>query len=321
MSKPEAVGLSIGIVRNDSLFTYGYGETQLGSKSIPTGSTVFEIGSVSKTFTAALLADAIRQGLVKLDDPVSKYLPDSIPPLRYDGVDVTLQMLANHTSGLPRLPANLDASRTFDSKNPYAQYNEEDLFAYLKAATFTQKPGTSYAYSNLGMGLLGTILSRRIGKPYEHLLTEIIAKPIGLRNTGISITSGKQLAQGYGNGKQPVSNWDFLALVGAGGIQSTVDDLLRYVQANLGKAPADLSTDLQLTHTPTYSNQHVHVMIGLGWHINAQTGWRWHNGGTGGFRSFIGFDPVKKTGIVVLANGQADSPDEVASRLIKVAGL
>jgi CubicO group peptidase (beta-lactamase class C family) len=230
-------------------------------------------------------------------------------------------MLANHTSGLPRLPVNLDASHTFDAQNPYAQYDEQKLFACLKAVTFTHKPGAAYAYSNLGTGLLGTVLCRRIGRSYEQLLADMIAKPIGLRNTGINLTSGKQMAQGYGNGEQAVSNWDFLAMVGAGGIRSSVDDLLRYVQANLGKAPAGLLTDLQLTHSPTYTDQNGHVTIGLGWHINARTGWRWHNGGTGGFRSFVGFDPVKKTGIVVLANAQADSPDEVASRLIKAAGL
>lgn len=321
MNKPEAVGLSIGILRNDSLFTYGYGETRLGSRDIPTGNTLFEIGSVSKTFTAVLLADAVRRGMVKLDDPVSKYLPDSLPPLRHDGIDVTLQMLANHTSGLLRLPTNLKSGSLFNPQDPYAHYDEQELFSYLKTVTFTHKPGTAYDYSNLGMGLLGAILSRRACKSYEQLLTDVIIKPLALSNTFVTLPAGRQLAQGYNHVGEAVHSWNFKALTGAGGIRSTVNDLSRYLQANLGKAPAKLLTDLQMTQPPTYTEKTSHVTIGLGWHINPKTGWWWHNGGTGGFRSFVGFNPTKKTGIVVLTNAQIDSPDEVANQLIKAAGL
>ncbi|QKZ11744.1 serine hydrolase [Spirosoma sp. KUDC1026] len=321
MSKPEAVGLSVGILRKDSLFTYGYGETRLGSRDTPTGNTLFEIGSVSKTFTAVLLADAVRQGQVKLDDRASQYLPDSLPPLRYDGVDVTLRMLANHTSGLPRLPVNLNSSRLYDPQNPYAHYDEQELFTYLKTVAFVHKPGTTYDYSNLGMGLLGTILSRRTGKLYEQLLTEVIAKPLGLSNTLITLPVSKHLAQGYDQSGKAVHSWEFKALTGAGGIRSTTDDLLLYLQANLGKAPGRLRSALQLTQQPTYTDTQSQPTVGLGWHINPKTGWRWHNGGTGGFRSFVGFDPKKKTGIVVLTNAQIDSPDEVARQLIKAVGL
>jgi CubicO group peptidase (beta-lactamase class C family) len=321
MRKPEAVGLNVGIIRNDSLFTYGYGETRTGSKNIPTGSTLFEIGSVSKTFTAVLLADAVRRGLVKLDEPVSNYLPDSLPPLRYGGVAVTLRMLANHTSGLPRLPTNLDAGPLYNPHNPYAHYDEQSLFAYLKKAQFTHKPGTVYAYSNLGMGLLGTILSRQAGKSYEQLLSEVITRPLGLSNTFVTLPADKPLVQGYDSDSKATSRWDFQALAGAGGIRSTVNDLLRYLRANLGKAPADLLKDLRLTQQSTYTEPATHITVGLGWHINSKTGWWWHNGGTGGFRSFVGFNPEKKTGIVVLTNTQTDSPDELAGRLIKAVGL
>jgi len=321
MRKPEAVGLSVGILRNDSLFVYGYGETQTGNKRIPTGNTLFEIGSVSKTFTDVLLADAVRRGLVKLDDPASNYLPDSLPPLRYDGVTVTLRMLANHTSGLPRLPTNLDAGPSYNPQNPYAHYDERSLFAYLRKAQFTHKPGSVYAYSNLGMGLLGTILSRRAGKSYEQLLAEVIIRPLGLSNTFVTLPADKQLVQGYDAEGKSAHLWDFQALTGAGGIRSTVNDLLRILQANLGKAPASLLKDLQIAQQPTHTEEATHVTVGLGWHINSKTGWWWHNGGTGGFRSFAGFNPKKKTGIIVLTNAQIDSPDEVAGQVIKAAGL
>ena len=145
------VGVSLGILRNDSLFVYGYGETAVGNGRLPDGNTAYEIGSISKTFTATLLGDAVRRGLIQLDDSVNEYLPDSIPVLQKDNAVATMVMLANHTSGLPRLPPNF-LTTNYAPNNPYRSYDQKTLFRDLKMVALRSKPGTTYEYSNLAVG-------------------------------------------------------------------------------------------------------------------------------------------------------------------------
>lgn len=322
VTNARTVGLSIGILRNDSLFTYGYGETALENGHIPDKTTLFEIGSVSKTFTSLLLASAVQRGLMKLDDPISKYLPDSLPVLQHDGVVVTLKMLANHTSGLPRMAGNWSTGANFDSQNPYAIYDEKALFAYLKKPGFRHRPGTAYEYSNLAAGLLGSILAHQSGKLYEQLLTDVITRPLGMQQTKVtfSVADTARVATGYDESGRVAPRWDFEALAGAGAIRSTTDDLLRYIQGNLGAAPPDLNQAISLTHQETFAGANPVETVGLGWHIVKRTGWLWHNGGTGGFRSFVCFHPVHKTGLVILTNA-AVPLDGLDWAIIKAASL
>ncbi len=304
------IGMSIGLIHQDTLFVYNYGETSRTNGRLPTDSTRYEIGSISKTFTATLLADMVHQKRVGLDDPVNRYLPDSIPALQRDGTAVTLRMLANHTSGLPRLPDNLDHVGS-SLNNPYQAYDDKALFTCLKTVSLISRPGTAYQYSNLGIGLLGTILARVAGKSYGQLLNSLISEPLAMKQTTLPLrsTDRRQLAQGYDATGQPTPNWDFQALAGAGGIRSSVHDLLIYIQAELGKSPARLSTAMQMTQRITFQDKQTRV--GLGWHQTAaKTGW-WHNGGTGGYASFARFDPTAKTALVILSN-TAVSVDELA---------
>ncbi len=315
-SQHPLVGLSIGIVRHDSLFRYGYGEKKAGDGQIPEATTLFEIGSVSKTFTATLLADAVRRGLLKLDDPVSQYLPDSIPSLQKDGVEVTIRMLANHTSGLPRMPNNF-MQPGFSTENPYQLYDRRALFSFLKTAKLSSTPGTTYGYSNLAVGLLGILLELRTGQSYEQQLQTVITQPLGLVHTKVSLldTDKRTLAQGHTRAGKPTSNWDFDALVGAGGIRSTVNDLLTYLQAELGRGPGPLVGVMQTTQQITFrSDQRT---IGLGWHQNkiGVVPWFLHNGGTGGYVSFASFNPQNKTALIVLSNA-AVNIDDMAISLI-----
>ena len=319
-SQHSLVGLSIGILRNDSLFRYGYGETGVGTGQIPDANTLFEIGSVSKTFTATLLADAIRRGLLRLDDPINTYLPDSIPAMQRDGVAVTIGMLANHTSGLPRQPDNFTRPG-FSEENPYRLYDRAALFAFLKTVQLSHTPGTTYEYSNLGMGLLGTILALRTGQSYEQQLQAVITKPLGLMHTKVSLLEAdkKTLAQGYFESK-PAANWDFDALVGAGGIRSTVNDLLTYVRAELGQGPKPLIGLMQTTQQITFINGQR--TLGLGWHQNriGVVSWFFHNGGTGGYASSVWFNPQNKTALIVLSNAAA-TVDDLAIALIRAGQL
>ncbi|MGA0560425.1 serine hydrolase [Larkinella sp. VNQ87] len=305
VKKANTVGLSIGIWRNDSLFTYGYGETAKGSRHVPDANTLFEIGSISKTLTATLLADAVQRGLVKLDDPVSKYLPDSIPPLQKDGVPVTLKTLSNHTSGLPRLPANLLLTAT-DMTNPYKHYDRKLLYTYLKTAILSRQPGKEYEYSNLAVGLLGTILETVNKKSYEDLIRERIAKPLGMAHTVITLRDEdrNRFAQGHNGQGNPTSSWEFQALTGAGGIRSSVTDLVPYLKAELGKGPKKMLELMKTTQQPTFVNGQTTVGLGWHWRTDSAQPWFTHQGGTGGFVTYVAFNPVRQAAVIILANSQ-----------------
>ncbi len=309
----KAVGLSIGLLRNDSLFVFGYGETTKGNKTPPTADNLFEIGSISKTFTATLLADLVERGKLKLTDPVNRYLPDSIPALQKDGKSVTLLTLSNHTSGLPRLPGNMMLANPI---NPYKAYDRNALFAFLKRVELATPPGQTLAYSNLGVGLLGTVLEIKTRQSYETMLKERVTGPLRMNHTILTISDTNKLlfVQGHDIQRNPASSWEFQSLAGAGGIRSTVNDLIRYLKAQMGAAPKSLTKAIRLTHQPTFSE--TSRQIGLGWFTDKQ-GWFYHNGRTGGFTSFAGFSPDNKMAIVVLSNASA-RVDALSQQLIEL---
>jgi CubicO group peptidase (beta-lactamase class C family) len=226
MMKKGIVGLSIGVLYNGKPFFYGYGATLEGSNNIPDEHTIFEIGSLSKTFTAMLLAIASNNGIVKLDDPINKYLPDSIPPVQYQGIPVTLKLLSNHTSGIPYMPSNMHPA---NNRNPYNDYTVSNLFSFLKQFSLERDPGQEYEYSNLAFATLGVILEKVYQKNYETLIREKICGPLGMNDTWQFIRKNDSLrfAQGYGGKGRQVSHWDLDAFAGAGALRSTAEDLLK----------------------------------------------------------------------------------------------
>ena len=207
-------------------------------------------------------------------------------------------------------------------QNPYRNYDQRALFSGLRTVTLSSKPGTTYQYSNLGVGLLGTILERKTGRSYEQSLETVITRPLGMNNTRVSLSDGDEvtLAQGHTKDGQPTPNWDFMALAGAGGIRSTVNDLLLYLRAELGKGPKLLIETMQRTHIVTFTNGQR--TVGLGWQRNrvGNEVWLMHNGATGGYVSFVGFNPQRKTALVLLCN-TAGGIDEAAFALIKAGTL
>ncbi|MES1218835.1 MAG: serine hydrolase domain-containing protein [Bacteroidota bacterium] len=313
----NSVGVSVGILKNGKAYFYNYGETAKGNNKLPTENTIYEIGSISKTFTAILLADAVNSGKVKLDDPVNKYLPDSIGKLEYEGVPVTLKTLSNHSSGLPRLPSNLPLDG-LNGLNPYKNYDVPALFSFLKNYKLTRKPGEVYEYSNLAVGLLGTIMERVNKKPYEELLIEKILTPLQMNDTRILMRKADsiKIAKGYDENGVPSSQWDFKALAGAGGIRSTVKDLVKYAAANITCTNKNLNEAIQLTHTITF--QPPAAKVALGWHIikPGNDDVIFHNGGTGGFRTYLAINPAKKNAVVIFSNS-AISDDNEGNALIK----
>lgn len=314
----KPVGLVVGVLKNGKTIFYGYGETQKGKGQLPDGQTIFGIASLTKTFTATLLALAVNEGKLKLDDPVNKYLPDSVPPLEYQGVPITLQTLANHTSGLPFMPSNFHDP--YDAKSltggSYRSYSDSDLFSFYVHFTPKRKPGGRFVYSNLGMATLGVILTRIYQKDYESLVREKICDPLGMNNTRQSFPSGNEqrIATGYIPDGRPATAWDWNALVAAGGLWSDAADLLTYANANMGKAPAELGKAMMLTHQATGNN------IGLGWQIfkRGDNEWIMHDGNTFGFSSFMVIDTRKKIAIVIQANNTTPK-DDLADAVITAA--
>ena len=280
-------------------------------------STVFEIGSITKVFTSVLLADMVARGEVKLDDPIAKFLPPGVRVPSRNGKQITLRDLATQSSGLPRLPTNL---RPASIANPYLEYGPKQLYEFLGSHTLTRDIGEKYEYSNLGVGLLGHVLSLRAGKSYEALVRERVLTPLGMASTGVALSPSMQsrFARGfnaYGEAMQP---WDFAALAGAGALRSTAADMLRFLAASLDSTVSPVAKLIARTKAAQHEADRPGNRIGLGWHIVDVFGstLTWHNGGTGGYRAFIGLDDARHRGVVVLANSTI-SPDDIGFHLLE----
>lgn len=243
----KAVGLGVGAVLSNAQ-TMVFGGKQSAEQAEPDQNSVFEIGSITKVFTTTLLADMHLAGEVQLDDPVNKYLPAHGRLACRRGDDVTLRHLATHTSGLPRLPANLTWQQ-LGSDNPYAAYSVDDLYACLAKCRLKNRPGTNSSYSNLGSGLLGHVLSLIGGGDYERLVLDRILLPLGMTDTAIHVSDEQQgrMAPGHAKG-EIIKNWDFQALAAAGAFRSTVGDMLKFLRANIDPASTPLSRTIELTH-------------------------------------------------------------------------
>jgi serine-type D-Ala-D-Ala carboxypeptidase/endopeptidase len=298
-------GVAIGVDVDGETSTFGLGRVGPDRPQPPAADTIFEIGSITKVFTATLLADMAEEGLVALDDPVQRYLPDDVrPPVR--GRPITLVDLATQTSGLPRLPKGLLRRALRESKNPYASFTVADLERAIRETRPRREPGRKVRYSNYGFGLLGHVLARRAGTSYEQLVRDRICGPLRLDDTVIELPEAKLLrvAQGHDRRGRPVPYWEFPSLAGAGALRSTVADMLVFLRAQLDGADTRLARAIGATHEPRA--RAWGDSIGFGWFRrplkdkghNAL----WHDGGTGGFRSIAGFVPETRTAVVVLAN-------------------
>jgi CubicO group peptidase (beta-lactamase class C family) len=278
---------------------------------------VFEIGSITKTFTASILADMVARGEVRLDDPVAKFLPSAAHIPSRNGRQITLVDLATQSSGLPRMPSNFTPR---DSMNPYADYTVPQMYAFLSSYQLTRDIGASYEYSNLGVGLLGHALALKAGTSYENLVTRRILTPLGMKETAITLTPSMRarLAPGHDGDGNVVPNWDLPTLAGAGALRSTANDMLTYLAANLDTSTAPLTRAMRDAHAPRRDAGAPTTQIGLAWHITARPNGKivWHNGGTGGYRSFTGFDPVRRVGVVVLCNNGTESVDDLGFHLL-----
>jgi CubicO group peptidase (beta-lactamase class C family) len=302
-AQKQSVGIVVGIIGPEGHKVIAYGPLEAGDPRPLNGDTIFEIGSMTKVFTSLLLADMVQRGEVALDDPASKYLPPSVKMPERNGRSIALVDLSTHTSGLPRMPNNFQPK---DPGNPYADYSVEQLYQFLSGYQLTRDIGSQYEYSNIGGGLLGHILARRAGMDYGSLVRSRICDPLGMNSTRITLTPEMKarLAVGHNQGLQSVENWDLPTLAGAGALRSSANDLLTFVAANLGYTKSPLAPAMAAMLKVRRPTGQPGLEIALGWHIYTTNGKEivWHNGGTGGYRSFMGFDPQARIGVVALSN-------------------
>ena len=303
------VGIVVGIIDEAGPRYYSYGRLAVSNDQPPDEHTVFEIGSISKVFTAILLADMAEHGELALDDPIQQYLPDDVTAPTRNGQSITLAHLSTHTSGLARMPDNFAPA---NPSNPYADYTIEQLYDFLGRYTLPRDIGAEYEYSNLAVGLLGQLLARRAGMDYEGLVKARLTDALGMTETGITLTPAMQdhLATGHANGIE-VENWDIPTLAGAGALRSTAHDMLRFLAANMGLTETPLYAAMQTTHQTRVENAAGGMDVGLGWHIRKSDAAEtvWHNGGTGGYRTFAGFVKGGNKGVVVLTNSTRGADD------------
>ena len=299
----QSVGIVVGVIGPDGRRIIAYGHPDKGDPRPVDGNTVFEIGSMTKVFTSLLLADMVQRGEVALDDPVAKYLPASVKMPQRNGRQITLVDLSTHTSGLPPLPTNFAPK---DPANPYADYSVDQLYQFLSSYQLTRDIGSQYGYSNLGGGLLGHVLALRAGMGYEALVRSRICDPLGMKDTRITLTPEMKarLAVGHNQALEPVENWDLPTLAGAGALRSTANDILTFLAANLGYVKSPLAPAMSAMLKVRRPTGQPNLEIALGWHVFTTNGKEivWHNGGTGGYRSFMGFDPTARIGVVLLSN-------------------
>jgi D-alanyl-D-alanine-carboxypeptidase/D-alanyl-D-alanine-endopeptidase len=306
----KAVGMVVATIEPDgSSSMAAFGSAGPGAKPLDAES-VFEIGSITKVFTGILLAEMADRGEVKLDDPVALHLPADVRVPERHGRKITLLDLSTQTSGLPRMPDNF---RPSNLANPYADYTVAQMFDFLGRYQLARDIGAEFEYSNLGVGLLGHALARRAGKSYETLVRERILKPLQMDHTGITLTPWmvEHLARGHNATGAATSNWDIPAFAGAGALRSTMNDMLKFARANLDPAGGRLQRVMQTTHVARRSLGEDGTSIGMNWVIRRVNGREvvWHNGGTGGYRTWLGFDKSRKVAAVVLTNSVTSNDD------------
>ena len=275
---------------------------------VPPEKVIFEIGSMTKVFTGLLLAATVNEGKARLDDPIAKYLPADLK-LAPAVAAITLEQLATHTSGLPRLPDNMKPA---DPLDPYAEYGPADMYAFLTAYAPSKPVPQPADYSNLGLGLLGHILERIHGKSYAELVTERITGPLGMKDTVIELDPDQQARFAVPHsGSTTVKPWRVPGLPGAGALRSTATDLARFVSALLTPGDSPLQAAWVLARQPRtdMGGEKIGLAIMVGKRNGALT--YSHGGGTGGYRSYIEFSQEKQHGWIVLINNDAREAETV----------
>jgi len=305
---PDKTRLSFAFIDDDTVSYYGTLRKEGTLTTVQNSDAVFHIGSITKVFTSTLLADFAIHNEVDLDAPIQNYMEIPLHSIEKEGTSITLKMLSNHTSGLPRLPSGMIMSSIMNPDNPYANYTQEKLNSYLKNKMKPKHvPGTSMEYSNLGAGLLGNILTSISKKTYEELLQErIFSKYKMTSSTMIAEKVKEKTIDGLTANGSIAQAWTKQTLHGAGGVLSNVQDLAKFAQANF-----KTNEVLDFQRIKTFQKNEK-MSVALGWHIiTSKTGDQlyFHNGATGGYMSSMLLNTKSKKGVIILSNVNFTHPD------------
>lgn len=308
---PNNAQVSIALTQGGKINYYGIIKTNDTIKSIENQNKIFEIGSITKVFTSTVLASLVEDKKIKLTDEINAFYPFAFK----DNIKISFESLANHTSGLPRLPENLKPT---DEDNPYKDYDKNDIEEYLR--NLMKLNSKTYAYSNLGAGLLGYTLGLSQKTTFQELLQKKVFAKYKMKNTFVSSQNlGNRLVKGLDENGKTASNWDFDVLFGGGGILSTTEDLAKFANAQFDSK----NKELALTQKSTFGIND-NMKIGLGWHILKSENGKdliWHNGGTGGYSSSMTVNVQEKTAVIVLSNVSDinENIDGLCIKLINIA--
>lgn len=336
--------LVVGVIRDGQALVVGRGDSGRPDGGPPDGRTLFQIASLTKPFTGTILADLMRNGRVAVTDPLERHLPRGVHAPSYEGRPIRLRDLATHTAGLPNVPETrrFSWSRLEDPRNPYKPLTRDEVRNWLSGFALPVPPGTRFRYSNVGMAVLGEALSTAAGTSYESLLRRVVTERFGMRDTTLSPTAEQRARKAAGHARgQTVPDWEAPAMQPSFGVYSTVDDLLRWLRANLGDCPAPAPAPaLALARAPAGAAgcdpataatldlaQTVQVdgralsdpgalgqgAMALGWFVAwAADGTPifWHSGSTGGFNAYMAFSRPHRWAVVALTSSD---PDRVAA--------
>lgn len=330
----KSIGLTVAVATATNSTIMSFGRTSLVLGREPRDDSLFELGSITKTFTATLLAREIDRGAVTLEEPVQELLPPGVQ-LPNPARGITLRNLTTHTSGFPRIPPNQSRWRLggmwLFGTDPYAGFSQEDLFDAVRNVELEFTPGSRSSYSNFGVALLGCLLARKEGTNYESLVERDVCRPLGMTNTVLRLRDHYTMpaAQGYravwrcGPLMFALRSDPWLegndTLGGAGGLRSTGADMLNYLVANMRPDESPIGKALRETHQELFK-ENDRVSFGMNWLRTANDDFKqtliWHNGGTGGFRSFLGFTEDGRAGVLILSN-TSESVDELSLEILR----
>jgi serine-type D-Ala-D-Ala carboxypeptidase/endopeptidase len=300
----------VGFVDPNGTSIFSFGNMSDHNNIRVNQNTLFNIGSITKTFTTLLLADMVKQGIVNLNDPIEKFLSANMTVPQFNGHKITLEDLATHTSGLPEWPSNIWLNNTVGHFKP--NYDANQLYQALSNFKLTREPGSKFQYSSFGVGLLGQILSLKAGIPYEELVKDRILNVLGMNDTKITLSENEiknKFPIGHMGGREINTVVIPAVLEGSGSFRSTAADMLKYVSANLGLIHTKLDDAMQLAHLITHQAITANPMnyseyVGMDWRIATNYGIEIisHSGTLPGWNAFVGFIPTRQIGVVALCN-------------------
>jgi CubicO group peptidase (beta-lactamase class C family) len=321
----QNAGMVIGIIDEHGRRVFAAGKLDNGTDQRVDGDTLFEIGSITKTFTVLLLEDMVARGQMRLDEPVANYLPPSVEVPAHDGKPIKLQNLAAQDSGLPFDANNMTPH---DPRNRFAEYTADDLYAFLSGYKLPASPGAEFRYSNIGISLLGHAIERKTECEFEPLVTERICKPLHMQSTCVTVAPDAKLRLAIGHDEQGERQPQmvFQVVAPAGALRSTANDMLKYLSANLGFEASHLAPLMRRMQAIRHTDSPEMGRTAMPWYDQRAyqppgSDFRGHGGGTYGFSTFIGFDLKNHRGVVVLSNAISSRSSAIGWRILQGASL